>query len=246
MMVTVRKPKRFQEMLTYTLLTAFLGVFPGLGLAAEPPAPAAAKSQPLSEAIQRQIGRLQLQMDLKELVQVRSELRKMAVELDVLQAEMKQQPDTVNDEAIELAINQDLAVKDKLVAVKQKRDELAQLEKIIANGRNNPLFKAQQIDLQALEKDLAARRRKLRPVVEAELKQKSLVEVSTRIKSCQQRITIAKELEKKLVADIRQLSGETGGPVPANEDRLRVLEKEVKDLKEALEALKRKGADKNE
>jgi hypothetical protein len=237
MTVTVRKPKWLQEMLIWTLLPAGLGLLAVKGWAAEPPTPA--KNPPLSEAIRGQIARLQLETDLKELVQVRSELRKTAIELDVLQAEMRQQADTVGDEAIELAVDQDLGVRDSTAELKKLRDDLKQLEKTIAGGRNSSIYKDEQTKLQVLERELAARRRKLRPTIENELRQKSMVEVGTRIKSCRQRVTIAKELEKKLVADIQQLSGETGAPVPANEDRLRVLEREVKDLKDALEALRK-------
>lgn len=243
MIVTVRKPKWFHEILTRALLPAILALLPAAGWTAEPPTPAPAKNPPLPDAIRGQIARLQLETDLKELVQVRSDLRKAAIELDVLQTEMRQQADTVSDEAIELAVDQDLTIKDSLAVVKKLRDDLAQLEKTIAGGRNSSIYKEEQTKLQALEKDLAVRRRRLRPAVENELRQKALVEVATRIKSCQQRITIGKELEKKLVADIQQLSSETA-PLPANEDRLRALEKEVRDLKETLEALKKRTGNK--
>ncbi len=244
MIVTVRKPKWFHKILTRTLLPAVLGLLPAAGWAGEPPAPAPGKNPPLPGALRGQFARLQLEMDLKELVQVRSDLRRAAIELDVLQAEMKPQTDAVSDEAIDLAVDQDLAIKDSLVTVKKRREDLAELEKTIAGGRNNPIYKDEQTKLQALERDLAARRRRLRPAVENELRQKALVEVATRIKSCQQRITIGKELEKKLVTDIQQLGKDTAAPLPANEDRLRALEKEVKDLKEALEGLKKRAGNK--
>ncbi len=240
MIVTNRKPKWFQEILTSVLVATLLGLLPARGLTAEPPAPGSAKDQPLPDVLRRQIARLQLETDLKELVQVRSNLRKTAIELEVLQAEMTQQPDTISDEAVDQAVEQHLALKENLAAVKKKQDELAQLETSITGGRESSIYKAEQARLSLLEKELAARRRKLRPVVENELKQKSLVELSTRIKSAQERITIAKELEKKLLADIRRRSGEAGAPAPVNEDRLRILEKEVANLKKALDALQKK------
>ncbi len=208
---------------------------------AAPAAPGEDRSAPRQTDPDIELARRQLEAAIQQLLQVQADIRKAKVEMALAEADQKKvarRP--IPDDEIEHWIDQDASIQAYLQLIKDVRDRLKELEPIIAGGKENRLYKQQVSRLEELNKELARRRRLLRPQGEDEVRERLTAPFQSKVASLQNRLAYLQELEKALNADIQRLSQKTRSQESSTEERLRTLEKELKEVKTALDMMKKR------
>ena len=211
---------------------------------------------PLGKNPEMQLARLQLEAAIKDLIQVQADIRKVRAELTLAQAQEKKTEvpprfPAIADKELEQQIEQDREVQQLRAQIAEQQKALHDLELVVARGKDNLLFQRETAVLEDLKKRLACRRRALRPLIEDEIRaQQKKVDDARRadlqkqhqhkINALQDRLTYLQELEKILDADVQRLALKTRAQEPPTEKRLRGLEKEIQEMKAALEGLRKK------
>lgn len=201
-------------------------------LSAQEPTKEAEREPKLSEGVRRRVARAQLDKAIQELVQVRSDLRKERVKLAFLQSELKQEAASNSDKAaLEAIINEDPQVREFEKEIANYKKQLASYELVTAGGRSSSIYKQTEKELAGLEKGSLARRRKLLPLAQEKRKQDTETFRQVQLKPLQDHVASLQDLEKALVADIGRFDAEAKPAQTSTEERLRLLEKEVRALK---------------
>jgi capsular exopolysaccharide synthesis family protein len=153
--------------------------------------------------LKQQFAQDQLNANQKELLQLRSELRKLRIELAVQQAKDAARPDlNVPDSALDAYIRADPALVRQLDA----REELQKLVKatlaVKTNGENDPMVQKYRKDLKAAEAELEATRKQVRPLVAEALRQKARGQLQPDIAQTRERIALMEGLEQQLAKEV--------------------------------------------
>jgi hypothetical protein len=193
--------------------------------------------------VNEQLARLQLEQTQRELAQMYSDLRKTRAELAFWEArEDKMVKMTIPDSAIEERMNLDPAVAKLLNRINELRHSIAEVESVTAPGKSDAIVKDIRDQITTTEKILGTLRPMLRAQITQQLREKAYDEFKGRIVQFKEQIEFWEGFEKNLKADVQRLSaqvkgGTSGGSADA---RLTALEKEVRELKDALAELKKK------
>ncbi len=221
---------------------------------AAPAAPSEDRSAPRQADPDIQLARRQLEAAIQELLQVQADIRKAKVEMALAEADQKKAARRpIPDEEIEHWIDQPVFLQGYMQQAKDVRARVDALNKqvkdvrarvdalksVLAGGQENPLYKQQASRLEELNKELARRRRHLRSLGEDELRQQLTAPFQSKVASLQNRLAYLQGLEKALNTDIQRLSQQTRSQEASTEERLRTLEKGLKEVKTALEMMKK-------
>jgi capsular exopolysaccharide synthesis family protein len=198
-------------------------------------------AQTLARAHQYLLERLS--MVQKELIQVRSDLRKAQVEALAEQAKEKAASDQVIPEgAVEEQIRKDQAFE-------QQRLEIARLEQEHEKARNlavrpdHPAVAKAGAALMIAKKVHDERREKLRPLIVAQLRERARYEAQANAAHRRERVSFLDRLQKELEKEVKSLEGETGqikkGTVEIESLREEVVQEEdaVKKIGAQVQAL---------
>jgi capsular exopolysaccharide synthesis family protein len=139
------------------------------------------------------------------LAQIRSELRSLRVEQEVLQAKAARNAAMISPATIENAINEDASMEayHERVALAQKHfDQVSRITRIASD----PALSRHRAELEAARTALAARRKKLYPIIAQQLQGMARNEDLLKADSLQDRISVLSKLETELIADVERLS----------------------------------------
>lgn len=206
-----------------------------------------------AEAVKYRIALEQLRKARSELVQAQADRRRTQVELEVLQARDKAlaaAPPPVSETALEEAL-----AADKLVTAMSNRqvemeEALESMRGRTSGGDKNPTILRQMRDLDALRASIEARRKRLRPQLTEQLRERTRRELQTAMVPLQERILVLDQLEKVLTEEVKKLSAATR---PTEEtrhflqgeadegvlQRLAQLEEDVRQLRNLVEEMRK-------
>jgi RNA polymerase sigma factor (sigma-70 family) len=188
-----------------------------------------------------QLARRQLEAAIQDLIQVQADLRKVKVDITFAQADVNrvaQRP--ISDDDIDRWMAQDPEVEKYAQEIQTRQARLDELERVLGGGKENRFYQQELSKLNELKKELARRRRRVRPLAEDELRARMIVQPRNKLATLQSRLAYLQEMEKVLDADIRRLSLKTRSQEASTDERLRSLEKDIKQIKAAVEELKKK------
>jgi hypothetical protein len=161
-----------------------------------------------SLVLQRHSAREALAATEKELLQVRSERRRLEVELE-LQEEKKPgnvpPPESLLDEQV-----------DRDPSVKQQRDRIARLESVLEDitktvaSPNEPTLEKTRQQLRSAREALEARRKELRAVAARQVQEKKQAADRTTAAQLREKIAYLSRLEKKLAEEVKRLRDQAG------------------------------------
>jgi hypothetical protein len=186
-------------------------------------------------------ARLQLEMTQRELIQVQADLRKNRLDLKFWSA--REETFTklpIPNSAVEERLNQDPMVGKYLLRLSELRDQIVQAERVAKDGKNSPEVKDYQNQIMATEKTLETLRKTLQPQIVAQLREKVIDEYKGKLIQLKEQIDFNEELEKTLKAEVQRFSEGVRAAPLGGDQRLSLLEKEVRELKAAVEELKKK------
>jgi capsular exopolysaccharide synthesis family protein len=200
---------------------------------------------------------VQLQHDLNQLAETDKELFKLQSGRWRLELQLKteknrfrqlenQPPD---DSAVEEIVQRDHEMERLTKEVEAKENYLIELEKAVRGGADSPLYKEEKAVLGDLRKQLAQRKRRVTPLAEDEIRQKTVMRTQLKINELEEQIANTKEYEQLLI-DIndgllkktRQMNAETidmenlRGEIAELNDVIKRLGPQIQDLKIELDA----------
>lgn len=157
-------------------------------------------------ALNQVFGIEQLHLTQKELMQVRSELRKLQTEAtggtDGTDPELPQQ--AFND-----YVQSDPVMVRHVAALQQLEAEKEEAKRNLVKGGDHPAIKRYEQDIASLHLMIQRRRDELKPQVEARLRERSRLDKAAYGTSLKKRIEFCQRLEKQLVEDTKRLEEET-------------------------------------
>lgn len=181
----------------------------------------------------------QYHLTQKELLQVRSDLRKLETEAMTGVAETPELPESLINEFIR---------KDPLLAkyttqLAQLEDDKAEAKTKLVNPDKHPSLQRYDQAIVALQQLIAKRKEQLKPQFEAQARDRMGIDATFRGKSLEKRIQYCRNLEKQLVQDVARLEeecqkqgkgamdfGELNTDISHTEDVARKVAEEVEKL----------------
>jgi RNA polymerase sigma factor (sigma-70 family) len=216
-----------------------------LGRAAPPETPAAAaegERRPAAEEEDGEQGFARLELDTvrRELIQVRSDLRRARLELALAEARVLTKGDPPIPEAL---LDQMLSRNPEAAELRRRLSRLDEqiraLERVSARGANEPQRDKLRAERDEVAKALQPRTEVLRVRLAEQLKAKARDESQAHLQGYRDRVAFLEALEKVLSGEVDRLGG-GGGRGLSSEERIRRLEAEVRRLKAALDEVKKK------
>jgi hypothetical protein len=189
-----------------------------------------------------QFKRLKLEMTQRELIQLQADLRKIQLELKYWE---EREPTfktslPIPASAIEERLNQDPMIAGYLSRIRQLDDQIVENQKVLVPAKAAEAAKALEVQKAALAKSVEEEKLRARKEVEKQLREKALDEFHGKLIEYREQVEIGKKREEGLKAELVQLSKEVSTPSAASDPRVAALEQEVRQLKEAVEELKKK------
>ena len=220
-------------------------VSPRLG-AVDPPAQEATKKaaapQTPASSVSGPLARLQLEMTQREWLQVQSDLRKTRLELSFWEKRDKVFANLpIPDSAVDERVNLDPLVTRHLTRLSELRDQIASVERVSAPGKAEASLQDLRRQVADTEKTVELLRKQLRPEITKQLREKAYDEYKGKLTQYREQIELEVEMAKVLKADIDRLSQAVpGGSAGSTDQRLSNLERDVREIKEAIEELKKR------
>jgi hypothetical protein len=203
------------------------------GAAADEPATVPARSK---AGIDARLTRLERDAVEKEFVQVQSELRRARVQLGLLQARSEAGgANAISEAALDKLVEKDPVVKRIRAETTKVQEDMWNVSHVLAkpaHGKKMLHRFGQERD--KLQKELDKRRGELVPLFGRQLRAKARRELRARVAEQEERVAFLSRLEKALLADIHRLGKQIPARALGIEERLDLLEKQVRDLKRVL------------
>jgi hypothetical protein len=190
-----------------------------------------------------QLSWLQFEQTQRELAQMQADLRKTRAELAFWEARDERIAKlTIPDSAIEERMNLDPTVVKHLNRIAELKNLIAEAEGVAVAGKSSEVVKEYRDQIAATEKILGSLRPMLRAQITKQLREKAYDEFKGRIVQFKEQIEFWEGFEKVLKTDLKRLAEESKGAsnTGPTDARVGALEKEVRDLKEAVAELKKK------
>jgi hypothetical protein len=175
----------------------------------------------------------------KELIRVQLELRRLQAEVESMQARPPKDPEPQSAAVAELV------AKDPDIAhLEAQRRGLAQtMEKMLmqsVGGENLPTIQNYRQRLAEIEQQRADREKQLRAALVKGLREEHMAASRAPLVQKQEQMDVLRRYERLLVQDLQQLEGGQKNPADIGVvlPRLQELEKEVKELQQALQDVK--------
>jgi hypothetical protein len=193
-----------------------------------------------SDAAADSFKRLQLEMTQKELIQVQADLRRTQLERDFWKAREETFATLpIPNSVLEERLSQDPAIAKGQRRVTELKEEVAGLEGRLEPGKAATVVKNARTQLATAERSMETLKQALRQQASEQLRAKALDEYKGKLTQFQEQIDFLSELEKALKTEVQRLTEETRQLKPADEQRLSILEKELRELKTAVAELKK-------
>lgn len=146
----------------------------------------------------------QYHLTQKELLQVRSELRKLETEQATGPADLLDLPESLVNEFIQ----KDLVLSRYQAQRTQLEEDMAQAKEKLVQGEKHPAVQRYKEAIAAINQLIAKRKEQLKPQLEAQAKDRMGLETVARGKGLERRIQFYRNLDKQLVLDIKRLEEE--------------------------------------
>jgi capsular exopolysaccharide synthesis family protein len=104
----------------------------------------------------------------------------------------------ISDDAIDQWVDQDPEVDKYRQLIAERQAYLDQLETVVRGGKENKFYQQGLAQLDAIKKEMAKRRRKVRPLAEDELRDSLVKEQKVKVDDLENRVRNAEQHEKKL------------------------------------------------
>jgi len=166
-------------------------------------------------ALSHRLAIEQMALAQRDLLQFQSELRKAEIELKIRQKQGDQSAPlpVVQDSDIDEQIEQDKTIADLRALNAEITKKIKSLQSHYSDGgksiENLPPIKDFRFEIKENEETLAARKRELRPLIAKRLAKQAHGNTPNTTAQLAEQVTLLKELEKQLTADIKRLNEET-------------------------------------
>jgi polysaccharide biosynthesis transport protein len=165
----------------------------------------AGANNPNNLAIKQRIALEQLAVTQKELAQLQSEVRKLAVDVTLdLDREKALAEAPVPELTLNEQIDKDLTVQAYLGRIKELEAQLEEIRRVNPT-RFETVSRKTQDELGSVKKALEERRVAIRPAVEAKVREQARLDLKTKGAGQRQHLAYLKDLEKNLTEDAERL-----------------------------------------
>jgi hypothetical protein len=145
----------------------------------------------------------------KELLQVRSERRRLEVELEILEEKEKKPGDQPPPESVlDEQIDKDSWVKEHRARIAKLEEALEEMKRV--SPTSTAQIKAREEQVRSVREALEARRKELRPVVARQVREKQLAGDKATATQLREKIAYLNRLEKKLAEEVKRLRDQAG------------------------------------